>query len=291
MKKIQYFKLFESRTAELSDEEFLNLVKTKCRDFINNPKYLQRLKTSFNGEYSYINPKLSHRNPLMKEDSGGVFSSHHTLLMDNLPSWKKFPKRTQSIIGSTNFSFDPAFGDHYYFIIPYDNATFALAPGSDLWASNCVISLKSGGNPYYYQFDDYFSECFTQAGISDDTYEEMMNDIQKLFDDYSNNSKILVDSHIIRIFDKMIEDNIKDVKIGLDECFGPSKFKAKNHTGFSLMNYSEISSIEEINSDGKLSKVSREFWTDSECLLVYLGKEASPGPIYDRFKSILDLFS
>ena len=74
MKNIQYFKLFESRTAELSEKEFLNLVKTKCRDFIKTPKYLQRIKSSHNGEYSYINPKQSHRNPLMKDgDGGGVF--------------------------------------------------------------------------------------------------------------------------------------------------------------------------------------------------------------------------
>ena len=128
MKRIQYFKLFESRTARLSDEEFINLAKTKCKDFLTSPKYLQRIKSSYDGDYSYINPKLSHRNPLMKDEgAGGVFSSHHTLLMDNLPSWKGFPKRTQSIIGSTNFGFDPSFGDHYYCIIPYDGANFAIS--------------------------------------------------------------------------------------------------------------------------------------------------------------------
>jgi hypothetical protein len=179
MKKIQYFKLFESRTARLSDEEFINLAKTKCKDFLASPKYLQRIKASFNGDYSYINPKLSHRNPLMKDEgSGGVFSSHHTLLMDNLPSWNGFPKRTQSIIGSTNFGFDPSFGDYYYCIIPYDGANFAVAPDGDLWNSSCKISGEE------YKFDDYFSESFSQASISDYSYDEMMEDIQKLYDDY-----------------------------------------------------------------------------------------------------------
>jgi hypothetical protein len=101
MKIIKYFKLFESRTAEITDEEFVKLVKENCQDFLANPKYLQRMKRDFSGEYSYIDPKQHVRRPLMDTDSGsGVFSAHHTLLMENLPSWKSFPKRSESLIGS-----------------------------------------------------------------------------------------------------------------------------------------------------------------------------------------------
>ncbi len=317
MKNIQYFKLFESRTAELLEEEFLNLVKTKCRDFIKTPKYLQRMKSSYNGEYSYINPIKSHRSPLIKDEfeGGGVFSNHHTLLMDNLPSWKYFPKRTQSIIGSTNFNYDTSFGNHYYCIIPYDGANFGVAPSADLWNSSCKITLNNNNNnnnisSYEYQFDDYFSESFLQAGISDDTFDNMMRDIQNLFNDYIksddtfdnmmrdihdyiNNKKPLITKYIIRIFDKMNEDNIKDVKSAFNDYFSPDKFRGFSikTTPFLTMNYSEISSIPEKESNGNLIKQSREFWTDSECLLVYLGMLPNSGTAYEKFKSILELFS
>jgi hypothetical protein len=234
MKKIQYFKLFESRTARLSDEEFINLAKTKCKDFLTSPKYLQRIKASYDGDYSYINPKLSHRNPLMKDEgAGGVFSSHHTLLMDNLPSWKGFPKRTQSIIGSTNFGFDPSFGDHYYCIIPYDGAKFAVAPDCDLWNSSCKISNNE------YKFDDYFSESFSQASISDDTYEDMMNDIQKLItnaDDIGDLKSLARERIKIRIwknqkvysmwdkYDPSYEDAIKDSLKAIGENYQDYKY-------------------------------------------------------------------
>jgi hypothetical protein len=291
MKKIQYFKLFESRTARLSDEEFINLAKTKCKDFLTNPKYLQRIKTSYDGDYSYINPKLSHRNPLMKEEgAGGVFSSHHTLLMDNLPSWNGFPKRTQSIIGSTNFGFDPSFGDHYYCIIPYDNAKFAVAPDCDLWNSSCKIANNE------YKFDDYFSESFSQAGIPDDTYENMMNDIQKLYDDYLGGKEHQVSGYINRILKQMKEDNVTDIRIALNDYFAPDKFrglgtKLVGFNGFTLMNYSEISNIQEKDSLGNLIKYGNEFWTDSECLIVYLGDSSSPRDVYENYNKVLQLLS
>lgn len=291
MKRIQYFKLFESRTARLSDEEFIDLGKTKCKDFLVNPKYLQRIKASYDGEYSYINPKLSHRNPLMKDEgAGGVFSSHHTLLMDNLPSWNGFPKRTQSIIGSTNFGFDPSFGDHYYCIIPYDNAKFAVAPDCDLWNSSCEILNNE------YKFDDYFSESFLQAGISDNSYQEMMEDIQKLYNDYINDKHLQVSGYITRIFKAMKEDNVKDVTLAFDEYFAPEKFrglgtKHVGSNGFTVMNYSEISNIQEKDSLGNLIKYGNEFWTDSECLIVYLGDTSVPRIIYENYNKVIELLS
>lgn len=291
MKKIQYFKLFESRTARLSDEEFINLAKTKCKDFLASPKYLQRIKGSYDGDYSYINPKLSHRNPLMKDEgSGGVFSSHHTLLMDNLPSWKGFPKRTQSIIGSTNFGFDPSFGDHYYCIIPYDNANFAVAPDCDLWNSSCKISGEE------YKFDDYFSESFSQARISDYSYNEMMEDIQKLYDEYLTGKEHEISRYIIRILKQMKEDNVTDIRVALNNYFAPDKFrglgtKLVGSNGFTLMNYSEISNIQEKDSNGNLIKYGNEFWTDSECLIVYLGDTSSPRVIYENYNKVLELLS
>jgi hypothetical protein len=70
---------------------------------------LQRDKQRFDSKY-YINPKKFTREPLMMSDGDvvfsmlGVSSRHHTLLMENLPSWNKFPKRSKSIIGKIGVS-------------------------------------------------------------------------------------------------------------------------------------------------------------------------------------------
>ena len=93
-------------------------------------------------------------------------------------------------------------------IIPYDGAKFAVAPDCDLWNSSCEI-----GDNNEYRFDDYFSESFLQAGISDHSYEEMMEDIQRLYNDYINDKPLQISGYITRIFKKMKEDNVKDIKI------------------------------------------------------------------------------
>jgi len=290
MKKIQYFKLFESRTAKLSEEEFYKLVKERCSDFLSSPKLLQRIKGTYDGDFSYINPKLSFRNPLMKDEgAGGVFSSHHTLLMDNLPSWNGFPKRTQSLIGSTTIAIDPSFGDHYYFIIPYNGAKFSVAPDADLWSSSCKIGEID------YQFDDYFSEVFLQAGVSDTSYDSMMKNLQELYIIFlEDNDQLKHDTsgYLLNIFEVAQENGYDDIKIAFNEFFNPKRFRGLNPrsaTGFVLMNYSELSSIPELAQDGSIISNNKEFWTDSECLIIYCGRgnSMSKREIYKKFKYII----
>ena len=94
--RFQLFKMFESRTSELSEAEFRKILHEKCKDFVKAPKLLQRSKTSEGPIFSYINPKIYTREPMNSDLIVGVSSRHHTLLMDNLPSWSKFPKRSVS---------------------------------------------------------------------------------------------------------------------------------------------------------------------------------------------------
>ena len=260
MKKIQYFKLFESRTAELTEEEFYKILKEKCSDYINNPVYLQRVKRKFDGDYTYINPKMHTRNPLTasveSDPFGGdvVFSKHHTLLMDNLPSWSNFSKRSESIIFSTEPDSNTIFGKHFYYVIPYNGAKFSVAPKGDIWQCKAVIkpSANSASDSERYSFNDLFSERMVDANISDNSYDEMISDINKLFEDYNNGSDVT--KFFRNIFDKMKEDGYSDASIALNNYFDPNNFEEP----FKTMNYNSL-------SDSK----QREVWTDSECLLVY----------------------
>ncbi len=264
MKIIKYFKLFESRTAEITDEEFVRLVKENCQDFLANPKYLQRMKSEFNGEYSYIDPKQHVRKPLMDNDGGtGVFSEHHTLLMDNLLSWKSFPKRSESLIGSLKFNDDQAFGQRCYLVIPYDGANFGLAPASDLWGSYCKVGDRS------YEFNDIFSERLIDLGVSDKSYDVMMKDLQHWYDKYlksiddPNQWRITSDhKYIDNIFKTFSSDGIRSVEEGFDKYFAPQKFSSRVGSG--------AKEFKSVGYEGLVSDDNREFWTDSRCLLVYL---------------------
>jgi hypothetical protein len=276
MKIIKYFKLFESRTAEITDEEFVMLVKDNCKNYLANPKYLQRMKSMFNGKYSYIDPKQHVRMPLMNtEDGVGVSSVHHTLFMDNLPSWKSFPKRSESLIGSLKFNEGDAFGLRCYLVIPYDGANFGLAPYSDLWGSQCKI------DDMMYEFNELFSKRLIDLKVSDDSYEAMMTDIQHRYKKYlkrkaklspdgvslheTNNVLLMSHKHryIDNIFSKFSSEGIESVEEGFDKYFAPQCF-------YSRRVGSEVKGFKSVEYDGLVSDDKREFWTDSKCLLVYM---------------------
>jgi len=188
MKRIKSFRLFESRTSQITDAEFVMLVKENCKDYLANPKYMQRMKGKFNGDYSYIDPKMHRRIPFMA-DITGVVSAHHTLLMDNLPSWKGFPKRSESVIGNLSFSYDTSFGERCYLVIPYDGANFGLAPSSDLWGSYCEV-----GNMKY---------------------------------ELRERSNVWGLSYIDNIFKSFSSDGIESVEEGFDKYFAPQKFSSR----------------------------------------------------------------
>jgi len=257
MKIVKYFKLFESRTAEITDKEFVMLVKDNCKEYLANPKYMQRMKGGFNGNYSYIDPKIHRRMPLMV-DSTGVVSTHHTLLMENLPSWKEFPKRSESLIGNLRFNYDTSFGDRCYLVIPYDGANFGLAPSSDLWGSYCEV-----GNMKY-EFNDVFTERLTDLSVSEKSYAAMMKDLQHYYNDYliRERSNVWGLSYIDNIFKNFSSDGIESVEEGFDKYFAPQKFSSR--TG------DFVKEFKNVGYEGLKSTDCREFWTDSRCILVHL---------------------
>ena len=288
MKKIQYFKLFESRTAELSEEEFFKILKEKCRDWISDPVYLQRTKNRLDGEFTYINPKIHFREPFIDKDSG-VSSKHHTLLMDNLPSWEGFCKRSESIIFISKPLLTSSFGRYYYFVIPYDNANFSMAPGMDLWASGADIFIDDDSDDvpsdfFNYKFDSIFSESMMDYSISDKSYDDMLFDLNKLFNDYKQSKKVIRHKFFTILFDRMLIDNYSDVSDALNDYFSPKKFHSMDRKEFKNMDYNDMK-----NDLGGLSinDSAREIWTDSECLLVYCDNDPSIKTLYDKFNSFI----
>ena len=285
MKIVKIFKLFESRTAEITDKEFVMLVKENCKDYLANPKYMQRMKGKFNGDYSYIDPKIHRRIPLMV-DNTGVVSTHHTLLMDNLPSWKEFPKRSESLIGNLRFNYDISFGQRCYLVIPYDGANFGLAPSSDLWGSYCEV-----GNMKY-EFDNVFTESFKYLRVSEKSYGDMMKDLQHYYNDYlirERNKEYKRNlSYIDNIFMNFSSDGIGSVEEGFDKYFAPQKFSSR--TGAFDKEFRNV------GYEGLESTDKREFWTDSRCILVYLGEigissfHEKKNDVAKKFAEVLKMF-
>jgi len=270
---IKLFKMFESRAYELTEKDFVDLLNKNCKDFMKNPKLLQRNKKQ-GPKFSCINPKTNIRTSMLTNDgSAGVKSNHGTLLMDNLPSWSKFPKRSQSIIGVTTFDRSSLFGREKFFVIPFDGAKFGVCPAKDLWGVRCT----SFDDDFTITFDNNLSDMFVNLGITDNSYDEMMTGLQKSFDDWLRKSSEIdlkyLQHHYSRrtliIFDKIKDLGYSDVRLAIDNFFNPKNFVAndKKNTmeGFSVMRWIEKPYGGLVTSFD--STEGHEFWTDSECLL------------------------
>ena len=294
--RLKLFKMFESRTSELSKEEFIRILQDKCKDYIKTPKLLQRSKSIQSAVFSYINPKVHERNPGGGSTGVSVSSKHHILLMDNLPSWSKFPKRSQSIIGVTMEDPRSLFGSEKYLVIPFDGAKFGVAPSADLWSCDVVIQGRR------FSFDNSFAVMFLNNDISDNSYSEMMSDLQKLYDaKYEEKrpesflggdgtslwhlmSKEVKDS-LGLVFKQAREDGIEKIEDAINLYFAPSQFHGTDIDDmhhFNTMDWRYISNLNEYDF--------YEFWTESECLLYYIGNLHAGSDIERAYHEFLDEF-
>jgi hypothetical protein len=273
---IKSFKIFESRTAELSEDEFKKILKSECKDFLKNPMFLQRSKTTMSSKFSFLDPTKFTRTQL-KDETIGVKTKHHLLLMENLPSWDRFPRRSKSIIGVTNPSFNTSYGLHRYLVIPFDGAEFGVAPAEDLWA--CDTKLVKRDDELYdeigsleFSFDDYFSDLLHGNSISEYNYDSMIRDLQVRFEDTDINFKKSWKNS--REYGKVMDNLIgffkingyEDIETALNNYFSPDSFKGKL-SGFKLLNYNKLTDYKNFNLGNNF-----EFWTESPCLLFYIGK-------------------
>lgn len=269
----KYFKLFESRTSDLSQDEFYKLLKENCSDFINNPKQIQRIKDDAT-LYSYINPKIHSR-----KDGQASIATNLMLLLDNLPSWKNYPKRENSIIGISKFDISNSYsyGNYYFQVIPFNGAKFGSAPGDDVWAANIRFNDKN------ISLSNFHSSL--KAVLPDTTnYIDMIDKLQTIYDNFllddesfkttynflSTTTKSTTNLVLVQfkeILTSFKDNNIKNIEEGLSNLLEPSELISgrisDGKKGFELYNYSEL--------EMRYSEV----WTDSECLLYLLGEAFS----------------
>lgn len=109
-------------------------------------------------------------------------TNEYTLLLDNLPSWAEWPKRSSSFICSGHENYASEYGTCYV-VLPYGNPDIAICKDDDFWTSFPKIS-------------DHFSE-YTMSGfnrrirklgsdfgvkIRDDSFENLTSDLKAIQD-------------------------------------------------------------------------------------------------------------
>ena len=127
-----YNYLNENRSQEITEDQFDNLLEKNCSDIIKIYKqtgeYIYRGLSGGRSPYIHIDPTKSIR-------KSRNTSNFYTIMFDEiLPSWKKYPLRSKSIICATSVKVAMSYGKLYK-VYPYNGSKIGKAPRTDIWLS------------------------------------------------------------------------------------------------------------------------------------------------------------
>jgi hypothetical protein len=248
MKKYKYFLLenlidnVESHITELTKEDFNDMKSYCCKDFDELDKPIYK-GLNYRDMPKSIKSHL-YFNPITKRKSANT-KNYFTLLFDNSPYLGEFPKRSESIICTSDYEQAESYAVHKpHRVIPFDGAKIAICPKSDIW-----ISFPDVG--WIDNFNDIISKNYHRMLDKNNIVHNELND---------NDFNIFIEQ-----LKKICEFNgnepfsrFKPFPKSVDEFF---KLLSPYTNNFELMPYNKYKLL----SKEKYSK--REIFTDSKCLL------------------------
>jgi len=228
--------LTEGRSKPLEMDEFYKLLNSgdysDILKNINNQKCLLFRGTLSDEPVAYIDPTKG------KPRKSRNTTNEYTLLIDNLPEWKKFPKRSKSLICTTNPNDTENYGSTKL-ILPKNGAKLGICSSDDFWDSFHIIQ-KELNVADMFTFNIQLRDIIGQG--MDGNWKTLKNAIDKW--------DVTDLPFIPDEWQDVIQDNgtlMKALKYLLDPKL--NKFQIKS-IGDVLPQYTEV-------------------WTDSPCLVLY----------------------
>lgn len=214
-----------------------------CQDFINNPKVIGRniKDASIDYFFSYPIKRRSRDN-----------ANFYTLILDNSPQWKGYPKRSESFICTLNsISSD-------YYVIPEDDSLWGIVPDVDIYFGFRKLGIYSI-NILIKGLIQVAKYCGVE--LLDDNYINMKNSFNLFQTElYSKFKKEQLKEQFreLDLFDGAIISNYL-ISIWDTNIF-KSLVKSLNpvENGFELSYYNDINEQE----------IRYECWSESPCLFI-----------------------
>ena len=186
--------------------------------------------------------------------------NYYTVLIDNLPEWQKFPKRSKSLICTNLLVKAKMYGNNWQFsykIIPFDEVKkIAVCPEEDIWQS--FPKIKGEGIKNMPIFNNMLTEIFAKIGISNlgsialnnaDSYQvltDALRQIKKLPKNFINS---LDNSY--QPLAKILHQTKDPVKL-IENLFNPED------NGFDLIDYNQLDNI----------PINKELWLSGKFIAI-----------------------
>ncbi len=177
----------EGRSKKISEEAFRKKLP-KHSDALENPIY--RAIKSSNDKYAFVRPNQFER------ESAYAEYNFYTLLLDNLLSWKNYPKRSKSVVCGSDLDMISSRYGGRYIVLPKNGSKIGVCPNYDIWFSFHELYIRHIEN-----LDD-FNDVLHMIWDNDipKTYQEMVKqeiiktgNIENHFSDYDDSENFVAD--------------------------------------------------------------------------------------------------
>lgn len=240
----------------------------------------------YRGEKSKGIDKIASVNPSLTKRVSQNTTNFYTVLMDNLPAYAKFPKRSASLICSTDPDSAASYSARYYAVIPCNGSKIGVAPYEDIWHTRVYIPTCSSVR--FNVMNTNWTHLFKDLGLpvkgaTYDNFKEIAKRFEATVDqEDSKDPRIVADRDVMddfmRTF-KFLNRSIDDVErlqslvqsdfmYFLNQIYNPAENGCivTTSAGFDLDEDDE-----------------REIWTDGPCLLVSMNNG-----VFTQFKELYD---
>lgn len=247
MRLYQY--ITEGRSRQITKEDALELLNTKHSDAYKSKTHIYRGISGSTLPFLYTNPQVGE--PRQSKNT----KNYYTLIIDNSSVWRNFPKRSRSLICTTDRDYSYSYGRPYN-VYPENGAKIGICPYDDIWGSfeefNGKISMPLD------DMNDCIAQILDSVGLPPRivTYGSLVRCFEIIDDEkYSSPDKVKKSpynrypSRFNDLYNAYLESNKPFLKF-MEDVLDPKRNKF------------DIAKI------GDNLPEHREIWTDSPCVLI-----------------------
>jgi len=284
---------FQKISFELSEVEIIKYIQENCKEFLENPKYITRgIRKDFEGK-AWINSDYFFSDPNTLNRKSADCYNYYTLVIDNDPRWKEFPKRHKSFICTLGNTYMVRSGAELYYLIPKDGSKWGVCDEYDIYLG---FNKQYTANSFTQDLSNFYRHIMnmgyqkkTNLILFDENYSTFISDLNELNKKLKNMSgpEIIdglknlsfINCYVTNHFKSIIKNNIGEyyhntekgwigdmVKI-VEDYVSPDNFKVQTYKELENISYKfDKESKKFVKS---VNENEKEIWTESPCVFIH----------------------
>lgn len=159
----------------------------------------------------------------------------YTLILDNHPAYKDFPKRSQSIICTTKYTTAQSYGrDNAMAVIPFDSAKIGWVNAPDIWKKSVNLD---GSRESLIGMNDFFDRL-ESLGLRDNDWQSFVEFDKNLKTDEGMRKIVRDELSEIGVDDSALDDWMDNFLNKIREAYADLNMEV--HTPESIKKYQEM---------------------------------------------------